>query len=113
MDKSLTPIHVCYIWKLGKYFGQELICCQMTNIKAWFLSLGGMTTCAYLLHNCNFCPRLFEAGYVLSGTSFFLETTGVLFRAYDIYVTHMHAFSLNCCCEACVKRQQHIYSKDL
>lgn len=47
-DDSLTHRHVKCLFKLFKFFGQELICPQMTNVKALALASSGIMLCAII-----------------------------------------------------------------
>ena len=112
MDKSITTFHLRYLWKAGKFFGNELICSKFTNTKAWALSV--LSTCGFatVLHTTSFCPFLIESAYYISLATFFLETFGITTRAAELYGHEFYSF-FNSFDLSDPDREKQFYGKDV
>lgn len=93
-DDSLTHRHAKCLLKLFKFFGQELLCPQMTNVKALVLGSTGVVLSGIIpisdgLHlPTNVCHTTIIFIRTISWLTMFLETFKLISRIrmhYSIY----------------------------
>ena len=102
MDANITERQVRCLWKLGRFWGREIVCPQFTNAKAFVLSLVCVETSErFLTYNLYpIIPRgVINCIWGLSVTTLFFETVGMIYRM----ICYHHAYYAICStdCEQC------------
>jgi len=88
MDTSITQKHSRCLWKYIQFLGQELVCPEFTNAKAFVLSFDVFVLADYILSTDRFLfiPRpVFLMTLALSGITTVLECYGLGVRLSEIY----------------------------
>ena len=115
MDQSVTVFLLKYLWKCGKYFGQELLSPNMSNSKAFLIAIASSAGFSCIQSRVCFCPLLLQTGYIMSIMASVFEGIGLLLLCANIYILHVHPF--NQCdradCEMCTRRNIRIFGKDV
>ena len=97
VDESFTVAHVTCFWRLFKFWGRELVCPYFTNVKGFFLSIGGFVLSSYVLQSafmtehcyCSYIRSLvFVPMLCFSTASCALETLAMIAR----YIWHYDQF---------------------
>ena len=113
MDRSITMLHLRYLWSVTKYYGQELLSNTMTSSKVFTIGIATSIGCHYMLSKTSLCPPLFQSVCCLALTSCAFESVGLLLRALDIYMIQIHPYFV--CeqdkCKLCAFHKEHVFAK--